>query len=519
MKKRTFPLFLITFIFLACNKMDTKRSITSTNALGKAINAKGNIMTMDCGPTPTVNVDAFSSVNKVADAVLSPATGGTDQQNAQNNYERIQWCLTKYKHVSLNSGIFPINNLLWMDGATMVSANGDWPMIKATANTSNSMIAMVSNSRIGFVTLNANKQFMSDPNASVVEILGSNNQIDNSYVECAESPLLMTDINDVDDSTRFWDMAGVYIQCGDNNVVMNNQIRYNGYGVIAKSSIVSATNNVIKNNDMYYNRCDAVSLPGYAQVLNNIIRLNGWDCHNGGIGKPGVPGAGIYSEGNSYGALIQGNTIYDNNGHNIDMVKGCHFTILDNHVYDPGNKSFPLTDYGIAPDYGGAFCISLYSISNSTIEGNDVRNEGRPENGVGNGFYGNDPNHIFSANGSVAMSDLPFFGNSVIAFCLSQSPGATALSIHNTIRNNIFIATPNGIGYFSSRNTGFYGNQGWDSQSTNYYTLNNPFGSNVGSVRCGGNWYAANGVDVNTDDYQHQPPGSSWTGSDNRNFY
>jgi hypothetical protein len=141
--------------------------------------------------------------------------------------------------------------------------------------------------------------------------------------------------------------------------------------------------------------------------------------------------------------------------------------------------------------------------------------------------WGIDPNHFYSAWNAPTFSDLPFGGNSVIAFCFAETdvlkkPFQNQPLIQtqqNIIRNNIFIASPGGVGYFSSRNTGFDANFNWSAQTTNFFTLNNPTGSNHGSVRCGGNWYAANNIDHNMDDAQHVPPQSNWTGSDNKNFY
>lgn len=509
MKKMTFPLFLFVLFFLsqACNKLDVKR-----NTVTVAGSAKGNVQSGQCVHVYVPNLDAFAAQNKVQDAPISPVTGGTATENAQNTYERIQWCLSKYKHALLGSGSFTLNHILVLDGDTLISANGDWPIVKAIDNPDsvNSFIAMYGNSRVAFLTLDANKFFLNYPNASVIEMLDNSNQVDNCFVMGADAPLLKTDNGEI---------AGIYIMCGDYNMVWNNKISNCDHGVIVHSSITTAVNNTIKGNQLFYNRRDGVSLPGYAQVIGNRIYLNGWDCRNGGS-KPPIPGAGIYADSNYYGALIQNDTIYDNNGHNIDLVYINNFSILNNLVYNPGNMNFPATDYGTAPAYGGAFSVSLFDISNSTIEGNEIRNENRRTNAVGVGVWGGDQNGIMHGGtiDTAAMSDLPFGDSSIIAFCLAKKrPAALGQQNqvnHNIIRNNIFIASPHGIGYFVSRNTGYDVNLVWSSQTTNYFTLNNPFGSNVGSVRCGGNWYAANGVDPNTDDYQHLSPVGDWAGND-----
>ena len=521
MIRKSTALFLAALcLFFSCNKIDVKRNSLTTDNSKSLLQRKASTLSGVCGHANTPNVDAFAAQNKVAEGTINPVTGGSAIDNAQNTYERIQWCLAKYGHAYLGSGSFTLNHMLVLNSDTLISANWDWPEVKAIDNPDsvNSFIGMNGNSRVAFLSLNANKYFMDHPNASIIEMLDDNNQVDNCFIMGASTPLLKTDNGE---------LVGVYIMCGDNNMVWNNKISNCDHGVIANSSITTAVNNVIKGNALFYNRRDGVSLPGYGQVIGNRIYLNGWDCRNGGGGtNPPIPGAGIYVENNLNGALIQYDTIYDNNGHNIDIANVNNFSILNNLVYNPGNPSFPATDYVVAPDFGAAFSVSLFNISNSIIENNQIRNEARPSNAVSVGFWGGDKNHVMGESLSDTMTDLPFRGNSIIAFCLGElRPGSKVSNqplnqtANNTIRNNVFIASPNGIGYFSTRNTGFAVDLSWSAQTTNYFTLNNPNGSNVGSVRAGGNWYAANGVDANTDDYQHQPPGSSWSGSDNKNFY
>jgi hypothetical protein len=501
-------LFLFMFVFiLSCNK------ITPTQK--KASVGKSKVLVLSqtaCLLPPGIDTGSFSSQNKVPDLPISPVTGGTPMQNAQANYERIQWCLLKYNRAILaGNAEFVINNVLVMNNATLTSANGNWLTLRLVAKNSNSMIKMYNHSRVSFLTLNANGVF-SDVAFSydVIEMGGNSNKADNNWILGADSPLHKIDSSNV---------TGVYIICGDSNVVENNKIRNNHHGVIVLG-VPTARSNMVDGNSIYYNRCEGVSLPGYGKITNNTIYLNGWDCKNGAVGIPPIPGAGIYSVDNPYGSLISNNTIYDNNGHNIDFDNIQNMMILNNTVYNPGNKYFPESDYPIAPDFGGAFSISLIDISMSTIEGNTVKNEGRSWNALNVGYWGRDINNIFRAIGADSMSDVPFGGNSIISFCIAErSSGVKNQVAQNTIRNNIFIASPNGIGYFSSRNTGFAADGSWSSLTTNYFTLNNSFGSTIGSVRCGGNWYAADMAEPNTDDYQHYPPVGDWAGNDLKYFY
>ena len=101
----------------------------------------------------------------------------------------------------------------------------------------------------------------------------------------------------------------------------------------------------------------------------------------------------------------------------------------------------------------------------------------------------------------------------MLGFLLVRDPGSPYDAIGNSIEGNQMRAYCSGdcvgVGYFVSRGTGLVGGD-WSAATTNYFTGNDPFGSNVGSRRCGGNWYAANsicdagaGAPCNTDDYQH----------------
>ncbi len=493
-----FRLFILIFLFSCSKKGPSTQPTTTTVQVESA-----------CTAPIAIDTASFSSTNKIPDATISPATGGSAAQNQTNNYQQIQYCLLRYGHAVLaDNAEFDINKVLIMNNATLTSASSTWPILKMMDSTSNSVIKVFNHSRVSFLTINANKMLLGQPNASVVELDAFSAQVDNNWIEGATAPLLKTDNGNI---------VGVYLMCGDSNLVLNNKITSCSNGFISAST-VAYTNNVVKENNIYYNRGDGVSLPGYAQIISNVIYLNGWDCRNG---TPPIPGAGIYSQDNYIGALIQGNIIHDNNGHNIDVNNVQHFSILNDSVYNPGNMSFPATDYSTAPAYGAAFSISLLDISNSHIEGNIVRNEGRPTNSVNYGHFGNDPNGIMSAISAATFSDLPFGGNTIIAFSLAENRPAVVKNqtSQDTIRNNTFIASPNGIGYFASRNTGFANDLSWSFGTTNYYTLNNPTGSNVGSVRCGGNWYAANGVDKNTDDSQHAAPIGDSTGNDFKSFY
>lgn len=172
----------------------------------------------------------------------------------------------------------------------------------------------------------------------------------------------------------------------------------------------------------------------------------------------------------------------------------------------------------------------LLDVSSSLIEGNVVENNSRSTNRVG---LGGDPNQVFRSATAPAFSDLPSGQKQVISFVLARRQNGYKFVNGNVIRDNSLRAycVPSsvcvGLGYFASRSTGYGPGGSWSAGTTNYYTLNDPFGSQIGSVRCGGNWYAANSTctsassppDCNADDYQHNPPAGTTFRNDGCNFY
>lgn len=449
-----------------------------------------------------------------------------------DNYERIQWCLDQYNLAKLADGEFLISNFLTLnDGDSITATNLTWPIIKLN-NPQDAVLKVLGNGcTVSLLQLDYNNRYYSasSPVQSVIQVTGNYNAINNNHIRGGISPQDYCIPSEIALKT----MTGVYFFGNSiGNVCEANQIYHNTYGVIFNSSSAnSSTANVVRNSQIFYNQSDGITLVGYGEVDGNTIHHNGYDCMNGFIGNPTVPipGAGIYAIYNSDGALIKNNTIYDNCGNGIDIVKSARFIIQNNLSYDPGARSFP----NCSPryqniTYSGGFPMVFADINNFTIENNVCENN-RSTNRVGDGVY-LDPftNHFFSDIGAAGFSDLPSGDNQVIAFVLAETYNQAYHTVSNVIRNNKFrssVASPSvGLGYFASRGTGFgqvghVGDGYWGGDSTNYFTLNDPFGSDLGSKRCGGNWYAANGSDLNTDDYQHLPPTSDWAGNDFASLY
>lgn len=462
---------------------------------------------------------------------IAPATGPTA---AQDNYERIQYSLDQYGVARLEDGTFPLSQgLVLGDGDVLTANHTTWPELKLAAPAEFVVKLAGDGATVSLLTLNYNNQYIvgAYPCKAVVQIWGDSNNLNNNHIKGGDAPQAPNPVSQKAAKT----VTGIYIvdASARGNVTEHNQIYNSTYGVIFVSGLAAAGGaNVVRQSEVYYNKCDGVTLAGYGQVLDSTLHHNGFDCMNGGGATPTVPipGAGVYSIDNANGALIRGNTLYDNCGNGIDIVQARDFVIENNYSYDPGARAFPAADtayHSIA--YGSGFAMIVADTSHSTIEGNTALNN-RATNKVGDAAY-TDPatNGFFAAAGASAYSDLPSGGNQVIAFVLAETRGTTYHTIANTVRNNVFRASPAGsgavgLGYFASRGTGF-GQLGsasdsyWGADSTNYFTLNDPYGSAIGSKRCGGNWYAADGAAPNTDDAQHVAPTSDWAGNDLASHY
>ncbi|MGH3756182.1 MAG: hypothetical protein ACRDTB_00190 [Actinophytocola sp.] len=238
--------------------------------------------------------------------------------------------------------------------------------------------------------------------------------------------------------------------------------------------------------------------------------------HNGGRCRNGIPGAGVYSEGNDAGGRIVNSEFYGNCGNNLDLVNSENLHVEGNRSHRPGFRHPETT----LPSCQGLPVI-LFDIADSHVLDNEFRND------EANNVLGNMPSWrtLFSAAGGTPYADLAHGGNTTVAFLLAEQPGIAKHTVHNRIGGNrmsLACAPPCvGVGYFATRDTGFGANGTWSPRTTNYYINNDPTGSNVGSQRGGGNWYAADSTcttesspaPCNADDHQH-PTSVNWARND-----
>ena len=299
--------------------------------------------------------------------------------------------------------------------------------------------------------------------------------------------------------------TGVYFVCASckGNVIKNSSIHHHFYGVLFRNLLTSATPNRVADSDLHDTLCDAVTFIGYGEITGGTIHDVGFDCRNGPI-----PGAAVYSLDNAHGGLVQNATLTRTCGNAVDIDGASRFTIESNVVSEPG-----FTSGGKYP-YCAGFAASIVDSDHFTVDGNTF---------VAGHAGLTDPNRILEGAGAATAADVPFGTNGAVAFVLAQRSNTPPRSQGHAISNNVFRGGGGtGVGLFTSRLTGYGPGGAWSAATTNYFTANRTFGSNVGSKRCGGNWFAGNSTcaagskaPCNDDDYQH---GASFH-SDGCSFY
>jgi hypothetical protein len=366
----------------------------------------------------------------------------------------------------------------------------------------------IANARVGFLTLNANGLLgTSGCCINVVVMSGNNDLLDDTNVTGAADPAADNE-------------EGVLVSCSSVGVcptgvsLLRDSVYYDRIGVVFSDGASSSNPNVMNSTTVLLTGCDGVDILGYAVIENSTIYDNGGGCSSG------FPAADIYTSGDPYGGLIENDNISLACGTDVDLLNASSVTITNNDTSGVSGILYP--GYG-TPAYGTHYpngvcqgsALSLVNSSNNTVSNNYIENTiNSSANSVEEGAYDPSTNHIYEANGAAAYADLPAGGDTQIGLVVAYSYNIDSHSTpsyanSNSITGNTIQGYCNspcfGLGYFFSRDTGqTYTMSGstpvfsWSASSTNYITNNNDNGSNVGSQRCGVNWY--NG---NNDDSQH----------------
>jgi len=418
--------------------------------------------------------------------------------SAAENREAIQACLDREGRALLVGGTYEIDGTLHVSAASL-DGNGQAATLRMTG-TPNSLVTVEDDALVQGLRLDANGR-VDDTNGAVVHLVGSRSTVRDAWIGDQLGP------------AAGYHLTGVYFidASSTGNLVEDVEITNLFYGAIFVAGLPASSANRISGALIHGTQCDGVTFAGYGELVASTLYESGWDCENGPI-----PGASVYGLANPDGALIQGNAMSDDCGNVLDLDDVQNFVVEDNTLSGPGYQW-----EGWAPWCTGNGAVLVDSSYNS-FERNVVENSGRSNNRVDQ--FG-DPNALFHARGAPEYSDLPDGGDTAIGFVLAQRPGSPGTTVNNSFADNELRAACTapcvGLGWFASRGTGFDAAGGWSASTTNYFVRNSPYGSNQGSKRCGGNWYAANDTctgdtwpegDCNRDDDQHD--GGDWARND-----
>src|SRR3989344_2553777 len=363
--------------------------------------------------------------------------------------------------------------------------------IRAVGTSDNFLVSTADDNTLTGITLDGNGKIVA-VNGGIIQILGSNSTLSNLWIGSKKKV-----------SCAAQHIAGIYFitPTSKGNILRDSEVTGVCLGAIFGKSDSSHVN-TIDNTNFHDNACNNVTFVGYGVLRNSDLSRSGWNCNNG------IPGGSIYSLNNIQGGLIENNKVHDDCGNLIDLDGVQRFTISNNQVLNPGVSFAEHDTFPVCAGSSMAIVDSAYN----TIEDNEVKNNGA-HNVIKNILYVGDDNVFFSMSGP--FSDLPKGGDTMMAFWLGSSKSKPGSSVGNTVKNNGFRAactgTCAGVGYYVGRGSGTTAGNYWSAQTTNYFTGNDSYGSNIGSKRCGANWYAANSTCTatptdpacNNDDFQH----------------
>src|SRR3989338_9024017 len=393
---------------------------------------------------------APSMTSASVSARLSRCLKLTPVSDPSINRSNILNCLQTAKVAVLAAGVFEVDHGITMPANTLLVSNSN-AALKAVGTTDNFLLSTSDNNTVYGVTLDGN--------------------------------------------------GNIFTLTSNGNVLRNSEVTGVCLGAIFGKSDSSHVN-IIDATRFHDNACNNVTFVGYGVLRNSDLSRSGWNCNNG------IPGGSIYSLNNIQGGLIENNKVHDDCGNLIDLDGVQRFTISNNQVLNPG-VSF--AEHDTFPVCAGS-SMAIVDSSYNTIEDNEVQNNGA-HNVIKNILYVGDDNVFFSMSGP--FSDLPKGGDTMMAFWLGSSKSKPGSSVGNTVKNNGFRAactgTCAGVGYYVGRGSGTTAGNYWSAQTTNYFTGNDSYVSNIGSKRCGANWYAANSTCTatptdpacNNDDFQH----------------
>ena len=435
---------------------------------------------------------------------LTPSTAAV-------NFRSIMQCLKLEQRATLGPGVFLLPHGLKIPPNSTLQGSIAVGSQKASVNMSlasrlvlavptaitHSLLEVSSDSAVSSLILDAGaKQRDATCCQSVISLIGNNSVI--SDVEVLGSPRGI----------------GVLFESptSRDNLVLKVHVHHCYYGIVFTAGLRSHQINSVEQSMLEDIDCDSISFAGFGQVRRTVIRNSGFAC-----GPPaGGAGAGFFCKGNRYGAQIEDSIVSNTCGMSLD-VDSCSYLEVRNNTFSQTGYDW---DRNLTHCWGMPTAILLDS-QMSSVSYNSMENS-RPSNRI---RWSKDPHQVYSQVAAPLFSDLPEANDTILNFALLHRPNAMALpSIRNDISNNSFSCRCDennctGVAYFAGRGTGLdslrtpgheWGERLPKQPSEFNGNIVDP-SSDVGSVRCGENWYAASqpicpeesDYPCNLDDYLH----------------
>ena len=412
------------------------------------------------------------------------------------NYNNMMRCLTTVGTAQLAAGIFPISQYILMPAHTTLSGVSTRPPTSIITPPplqkqawGDTMVVPFSNTKVIAVTdfgnvqdlkIVGNGRLIPSCCSTILELAGNSGAISNVEVDNLDP------LDHPPSSPTTAQVTGIYYGAGGTNGVKDSKLHDLFHGVIFMSWAQPSPVSKFQDSQITRTACDALVINGNAIVSNNVIHGVGENCENG---TPPIGGAAIYAYGNKQGGTITGNTIYDTCGNGLDLVNSREFVITNNNVTEDGSSPATFSN-GAYSWCGGGTPGSFVGIQNSKISGNLFHAFQAPPLGI---FL----NLFPLPQWQTVYAVLPQASKQLIAVKVLNNPDDGTLTQLNNFDDNRFIATCDvggpciGTGLFVAKGTGLDVNGVTGTATANYFTRNRVTGSNIGSLRCGADWFAA----------------------------
>lgn len=429
---------------------------------------------------------------------------------AAANFRAITQCLKMEQRATLGPGIFQIPHGIKIPSNCTLEGSMPAGSVKGSNMTQASRLILAVPTAITYSLL----EVASDSLVTSLILDASNKQRDAS---CCKSVISFTGNNSVvSDVEVLGSPTGVGVlfesPTSHDNLVLRLHVHHCYYGIVFSAGLRSHQMNVVAQSTIDNIDCDSISFAGFGKVQAAVIRNSGFACGPPSFGA----GAGFFCKGNKYGAVVEDSIVSNTCGMSLDVDSCLHMEIRNNSFSNTGYDF----DRNLTHCWGMPTAILLdsqmCSVSYNTMENS------RSSNRI---HWSGDPHQVYSQVAAPLFSDLPQANDTILNFGLLHRPNSLALpSIKNDISNNSFLCRCDeenctGVAYFAGRGTGleslrtpgYQWGERLPQQPSEFNGNMVSQDSDVGSVRCGENLYAAaqpvcpeeSDWPCNLDDYLH----------------